>query len=223
VRLPAAIVAQTRAVLIVAAATVALIGSAPMPGPSSRDALESADARAEMRAWSELLGGLGVPVLPESLGEAAFRIGQAARATRAAVLDPLKPLIRLTGTAQGWGLFAYPKVNPHSLRIEVRRGAADWEPVYDSLDPELRWSASWLHYRRVRALYAPGRRAPRSYHPFVDAVAVRAMRADPAITEVRIRQRRWTVRPPPGPIREPGAWRLTRTRTRAALLPAAAP
>jgi hypothetical protein len=207
-------ISQTRAALVLLAGLVALLGSAPMPGPGSRRVLQEPETRAELEEWVALLAAVGVRTDADALGEAVYRVGQAARDGRAATLGQLDPVIRLTGTRQGWGLFAYPRDEPFRLVIEHRTAEGDFTVVYRSLDHHRRWLGGWLHLRRIRAMYAPGRRVAPTYDAFVAEVARRSFVAAPDVVEVRVGFEQIRVRPPPGPIRSDGRARFRRTRAR---------
>jgi hypothetical protein len=208
------LVPHARAAAVLLAGAVALLGSVPMPGPSSRGTLTHPDTRQELADWVGLLANVGLRTDIDALGEQVFAVGQAARTARRWTVGWFDPVIRLTGTNQGWGLFAYPRTRPFRLEIVVRRGRGPFEPVYVALDPERDWRAGWLQFRRVRALVAPARRPPSTYEPVVTAVAERLFAEDPTIAEVRVHFVQLRVAPPPGPIRVEERTRFAATRRR---------
>lgn len=205
-----------RAVGVLVLVFTAIVGSVPMPGPSSKRMLTSKTAEEELNTWVGILSNVGIETDKDQLGDFVLEVGKWARGSKRNALYPFQPLIRLTQTQQGWGLFAYPDVRPEALVVTVRRGRTPrYDVLYDAQDPEKRWRASWLHFRRVRALYNPGTHPPRTYSDVVDWLAERVWEEDPEATQVKV----WitqthTVLPGEEREAEPDRKRHTKRRVR---------
>lgn len=208
------ILAHVRAIFVVTLVGVCLISAMPMPGPGARSALEDPAGKQELAQWVSLLGGIGIQTDQEELGDIVMAFSKGSRGTRRWLLTPFRPLFRITAAQQGWGLFAYPDTHPHSLLVTIKRDDK-WSTVYDSADPEKRWSGHLIHYRRIRATYNPAIRPPSSYSGFVTWIAARAFAEDPSIQAVAVKMRRsHTVLPgePPDESRQKIRWTRVRYR-----------
>lgn len=176
-----------RAVVIFGVCFIAIWGSLPMPGPGSKKALADPIAQEELQTWVELLDGVGWKTDKESLGDIVLGFGKGMRTVKGAIIDPIKPFFRITATWQGWGLFAYPDTFPHTLVVEGQAADRTWDTLHHARDDRSGWRAGLLHYRRVRALYNPGRKAPRTYRPMVTWLASRIFEDHPEFQRVRVR------------------------------------
>lgn len=144
-----------RATAITVVLLVHGVAALPLPARISDAELADPTAQDELRRWSERLASVGVSVSPEALG--AHVQGGARRIHRARqqLLAPARPVLRVTGTGQAWGLFANPDLRPRRLSF----GPTEDAPVFRTNDPLRREAAGVVGYRRVRALYdAPGTR-----------------------------------------------------------------
>lgn len=205
-----------RAAIALSVVVVCVVAALPMPGPGSRSSLNSVNAQQELQTWVELLANVGWTTDKRTLGEQVMWLGTSARSARGAVVDPFEPLFRITQSQQGWGLFAYPDVRPHRLIIEGRRRHGDYEVLYRSSDDQADWLASFLEYRRVRAMYKPGLSSPPGYTAVATEIARRLYRDYPDMTLVRVRFTRSHSVPPwvvPAP-EDPDASIHMRVRTR---------
>lgn len=183
------LLARSRALLIALALAIHGLAAAPLPHAVTRQDLRDPVAREELARWAARLG-----TSPEDLSERLVAAtGQIARARRA-LLAPVQPLLRLTGTGQGWALFANPDIYPSRLEIRIRRaGKPNFEPLYLRLDPERDWADDLLSYRRVRGIYdagGNGNRPRAPYRRFADWIGHRVLSADPTVEEVEIRMQR---------------------------------
>ena len=210
------ILAHVRVVLIAAVCFVATCAAFPMPGPATDKALQDEAGQAELNSWIELLGNIGINTTTEELSAWVMWVSRTSRAARNAVVDPVKPVFRVTGTQQGWGLFAYPDTHPHTLVIQGAPHGGPYRTLYRSHDWEHQWLHGRLHYRRIRALYNPGQRPPRTYGNFVTWVSGMAFDDFADVDRVQVyftRQRtRLPWEPPPEPVSKP---RHRKVRTRA--------
>ncbi|MEL6345802.1 MAG: hypothetical protein AAFV53_22015 [Myxococcota bacterium] len=174
-----------RAVLLALVVGVNGLAALQLPARITDKDLQNPVVRDELTMWTDLIVGVGVPLSEDQLLQGVRLVSQTPHAIRKPILAPFRPLYRITWSWQGWGLFDTPDSRPHILRVEGRRDA-DWFILYDSANPDQRWMGATLHYRRVRALYAPGNRKPRHWEPFVDWLAGVAFEDFPDLEEVRV-------------------------------------
>ncbi len=142
--------------------------AAPVPHVVTKADLRSPVSRNEVRIWAKRLTSWGYAITPQELGEQVRRvtgvIGGAHRAAKA----PFRPWMRVTGTGQGWGLFANPDTHPVRLEIWVRRGDdAEPELLYRQLDAHAAWRAPVVRFRRVRGVWDHGRHSVRPRATFL--------------------------------------------------------
>lgn len=187
-------VPSLRAALLAVVVFVHGVAASPLPpSPSSAKALANPIAVEELNGWVRLLGGLGVETNREQLTELAVESSIVTSELRSAVMKPFRPLLRITGTGQGWGLFTYPNTHPHRLVIEVERDGK-FEVVYRALDPEHAYLEPQLTFRRVRGVYDDNASKVRpSYESFARWVARHAFEDWPDATRVRVKMIRTHV------------------------------
>jgi hypothetical protein len=163
-----------------------IVAAIPSPGSITKETLNRPINRAELDRWVALFSAFGIDTNPEELGD--WYIGFAADmvAAHAWAIKPIEPLMSLTQTWQGWRLFGMPDERPYALEIRVTRDGKD-EVIYESGSPELRWNASLLEYRRVRAVYNPGHGGPPStYRGFGKRISDQIFREMPDVDRVTI-------------------------------------
>lgn len=104
---------------------------------------------------------------------------------RHALLTPWRPIQRLTGTGQSWGMFAQPDRRPRRLEVAVRTADGDWTSVIRKNSGS---TPEFLRDRRIRALYdtAPDDGSPR-YWTFTRWLGRVVLEDHPEATEVRVR------------------------------------
>jgi hypothetical protein len=144
-----------------------------------------------------LLDGLAIPEgrglerVPPSLKRAA-QLGSRVRAT---LLAPFRGLKEALLYDQRWSLFGGAKDARHRLWVEGRVGRR-WTLLYRPHDPEHRWLADTLEYRRVRAAWNVGRRGrTRGYDAFTAWLSERAFRERDEVSAVRVRLEEGVILP----------------------------
>ncbi len=203
--------AHLRAALL--AGVIGCHGLAAVPSPSSlsRDQFRHPVAIEELDNWVELFGAAGVATSRKELIDHLVETGGRAVGVRKAVLAPLQPVFRATGTGQGWGLFAFPDSYPDRLIVEGRRVHEPWEPLYTALHPEQDFLSPQLTHRRVRGVYDGHTDRPgRPYDNFVHWVAREAFAVDAGLTAVRVGFERSHSLPPTAPAAPETTIRLQR-------------
>lgn len=162
----------------------------PLPELKKRD-LDNPIAQDELKRWQGVLASVGVELTTEELAEGGLEVGAAMRKGRRAVLAPWAPFRRITGTGQGWGLFAYPDPYAGRLVVAERVQDAGWETFYTAPQTEGGLLTQQLRYRRIRGIWddAGDRVRPREvYDRFATWIARRRFeeRADIELVEVRL-------------------------------------
>ena len=188
---------QVRAALIAVALLIYGVQASPMPKRVRRAQLDSPIGREELGRWVEILGGVGVSTTQDELADRIFDIGTFFADIRNAILGPIGPWFRLSGTGQAWGLFTYPDTYPHQLRVEIREKGGEWHTLYAGLDPEADWNRDVLVYRRVRGVYDGNTERPGpSYDNFANWIGGLALADHPEADEARVGFLRYhTVQP----------------------------
>jgi len=151
--------AIVRALLIAYFILFSVIAALPVPGNASHERLERPFEREELRRWTALFGSVGVDVTPKELGEGYIAFSKGYYRARELALLPIQGWMSLTRTDQSWRLFGTPDEDAYALTITAHSASSD-ELLYESGNPERRWNAALLEYRRIRANYNPTRTAP---------------------------------------------------------------
>lgn len=214
-----------RAVLIAMVLLVHGTKALPWPDVRERD-LDYGVAQDELDRWSGLLGDLGLTIPPQELAARVISVGRASSAAQRLLHGPFRPLLRVTGTGQAWGLFAYPDPYAGRLVVSAREAGADgrpgpWQERYRAPREGQPWLVDRLENRRIRGIYDDNGDRPKPggfYDPFCDWVAVEVMARQPQVVEVEVRLDLVTNRVP-GDRRAavPDKRRHVRTRTRTEL------
>ena len=183
----------------------AVIGAYPTPGEITEEKLRDGTAKTELARWVKRLRSLGYDTDADRLGRAYVAFANGVNRGRDIVLSPVTPLLELTGTQQGWRLFAMPNERPHVLRvIGERKGKR--RLLYETWNPEREFLKGTLEFRRVRALYNPtSQGTPNTYEGFARRLSERVFQEKPELEAVTILlERRHTTLPsdPPDPKRE---------------------
>jgi hypothetical protein len=181
--------AKIRAALVAIALFAHGLYAAPVPHVVTARDFDNPVSQDEVEAWASRLQAVGVPITVDQLKEQVIlwtgRIGGAHKALK----GPFGPFLRVTGTGQGWGLFANPDTHP--TRLEIRAAGEDGrlEPLYLQLDSEAQWAWRRLAYRRVRGCYdaqGPRKRSHPVYRAFTDWIASLAFAEHPQLQLVEV-------------------------------------
>lgn len=187
-----------RAALLTVVIGVHLMIAAPLPHVVRPEELRTATAKEEVRRWTERLAAVGIPISEAELGERVVAISGAIGGAHNDAKRPFHPLLQLTGTGQGWALFANPNLRPDRFSVRIQRKGG-FEDRYLQNDPELDWWRTTLRYRRVRGCWTGGmtRRPRKSQRRFTDWLARRIFEQEPDVRAVQTRLLR-TRTPLPG-------------------------
>jgi hypothetical protein len=165
----------------------------PIPSTVNAKQFNNPIAKDELDRWVGILGKRGVVLTRAELQAEVIERAKGITTFRKSSLEPIKPINRVTGTGQAWGLFTYPNSFPHTMYIELEIDGA-WQPLYTPLDPEHDWNKRLFVFRRIRGVYDDNATNTRqSYENFVDWVSGMALEEHPQATAVRIYYRQGHV------------------------------
>lgn len=178
---------QIRAVFIAVFLVIHGIYIFPAPRELKRDELGDPPVVEELDRWYALIDGLGLPISRDRFEDEVVTWSARLSGAHRLLKVPFKPMMDLTGTGQGWALFAAPDTHPQRLVIEGRRHGGDWEMLYRRIDPEHALLDPVFRYRRVRGVYdGTSRRAGRTYKYFTRFAARRVFEVRPDLSQVRV-------------------------------------
>lgn len=164
------------------------IVSIPLQSKITPESLAKPEARVEVDGWMRLIEGLGLPVDRARFEAIIVEVSGALITVDRALTRPIQPILNITGTGQGWALFATPDSRPHTLTVEGRAGDGPWRVLHQRLG-DTRFLHYVLSYRRIRGVYDGSADAPgRGYRNLARWISARAFETWPELTEVRIRQ-----------------------------------
>ena len=203
--------AYLRALLITIIVGINFIQASPAPGKVAKSALKDPIALEELERWVDIFAFFGLEQTPEGISELTVDLADNWRDGKRFLTRPMKPFWKFTATQQGWGLFTYPDTHPYVLEIQVRGKKPDYRPIFRSQDSEHDFGRSVLTFRRVRGMYNPGRRAPKTYKPMTKWFARKVFAAHPDANRVRFRFHRVHTTLPGEPVDEQTKNRFSRT------------
>ena len=182
----------------------------PAPVGMRRADLESPDVHAAIEAWRGLAGALGVAVDPDRFQEWLWEAGSGLLDARSAVLQPLQPYYRYSGTRQSWSMFGTLNHTPARLEIHIDHGEG-WEPLFIARTRDHDWRAKQLDQERLRGLVNPfsWKRSRAKLRKVADWVAHQASADFPQARRIRLRM---MTRPLPDPAALRAAGELSHTR-----------
>jgi hypothetical protein len=201
-----------RGALLAVVVAVHGVAAAPLPHAVTANDLRNPVSADELARWADRLG-MGKDELARQVIAITGAIGAAHRG----VLAPARPVLRFTGTGQGWGLFANPDTHPD--RLVVRGRGPDGERVlYQRRDADHAWDAPVLTYRRIRALGDSGGfrgRPSATFQRFAKWVGRRALASFPELDAVEVAMERTHTtlpgRPPDPAVQKRHAVTVRRT------------
>jgi len=185
-----------RALVLSALIVWNVIGAYPTPGDVTEEKLREGVAKKELDRWVARLRSFGFDTDAERLGRSYAGFANGLNAVRNVVMSPVQPFMDVTGTQQGWRLFALPNERPHVLRVTgQRRGKR--RVLYETWSPSRTFLASTLEFRRIRALYNPSSSGPpNTYDAFAKRLSERVFELKPELDSVTISlERRHTTLP----------------------------
>ena len=203
--------ATVRAVLITLIVGINFIQASPAPGKVAKSALKDPIAVEELERWVDIFGFFGIEHTPESVAELTVDLADTWRDGKRFITNPMRPFWKFTATQQGWGLFTYPDTHPYGMEIQVRGTERTYQTIFRSQDAALDFGRGVLTFRRVRGMYNPGRRAPKTYKPMTKWFARKVFAAYPDADRVRFRFHRSHTTLPGEPVDTQTKTRFSRT------------
>lgn len=142
------------------------------------------------------------------------------KSLQAQVTWPLAWVYHGLRAGQTWNMFEGAEKQNFALHVEMRReGSDEFEVLYTVHDPNARFEAERIEYRRVHGAYiAFNHGTPGPYYPFCRWVAKRVFYTYPDAVEVRVRMKRLDYRDAAERVAHPerGGWangiRITRAQ-----------
>ena len=198
---------QIRAIILAIVVLIHGLAAAPLPSKMHKRDQNDEAVQKELSRWVDALSGIGISVSEKGLWNFSYQAGNIATKSRNAILKPVRPFFKLTGTGQGWGLFTHPDRRPDHLEVWGKaENAKEWKLLYRSLDEDHRFMADKLSYRRLRGLWDGNANRPKRYFKknrkkqpylyFTQWVACEAFSKHPELHKVKVQyERSFTTTP----------------------------
>jgi hypothetical protein len=136
--------------------------------------------------WLKRLRSVGIDTDAERLGRSYAGFAQGLNGVRDFVMAPMMPIMDVTGTQQGWRLFALPNERPHVLRVVGERNGKR-RVLYETWNPARQYLADTFEFRRVRALYNPSSVGPpNTYDAFCRRLSERVFEDKPELDSLTV-------------------------------------
>lgn len=163
----------------------------------SRRRWQTANARADLRQWTERLRDWGVDTDERRLERTLWDMGSAYLRVQQPLAAPFYWYAWVTGSRQAWRMFASPQRHPAELHVDIERDGS-WQTIYAPHSDELSWNRRQFEHNRFRKFLGRFARGfiPEHYAQAARWVATRAAREHPEATRVRIRLYRYDTLPP---------------------------
>lgn len=155
------------------------------------------NARADLRQMAQRLRGWGWDIDEHGLERALWSAGDAYLRVQQPVAAPFEVYAELTGSRQGWTMFASPQRHPAELHVDVEQGGR-WQPLYRPHSDAHAWNRDQFEHNRFRKFLGRFARGFRRQHYDEAArwVAAKAAREHPEASRVRVRLWRYGTLPP---------------------------
>lgn len=158
---------------------------------------KSANARTDLRQWAARLTAWGWPIDERGLERVLWSAGDAYLRVQAPLAAPFQAYAELTGSRQGWSMFASPQRHPAELHVDVEQDGR-WVPIYRPQSDAHAWNRDQFEHNRFRKFLGRFARGfhRRHYDEAARWVATKAAREHPAATRVRVSLWRYSTLPP---------------------------
>lgn len=189
---------HVRAVLIALHVMSLVVLSLPDQGAvHNRRRWVTANARADLRQMSARLTAWGWPMDEHQLERRLWDLGTAYLQFQRPLAAPFVLYAQLSGSRQGWRMFASPQRHPAELHVDVLRDGA-WETIYRPHSERHAWNREQFEHNRFRKFLGRFARGfvPRDYRQTARWVARMAAVEHPDVAEVRVRLLRYDSLPP---------------------------
>lgn len=191
--------AWIRGICITLGLAICFVAASPSPGKVSGAALKDPIAREELNRWVQIFSWAGVEMTPEDVAALTVDLADTWKTGKNYLLTPFRPIWKITATQQGWGLFTYPDTHPYRLEVSWREKNGPYTVIYRSLDREYDFLEGPITFRRVRGMYNPGRKVPKTYKGVTEWYSAMVFERIPEAQRVRFRFHRAHT-PTPGQV-----------------------
>jgi len=177
-----------RAYVLAGVIGISLFLAAPWPRPITAADLHRPEARQEVTMWLDLLDRWGWHWEREPFEDFIIQTSTMMAGPAKGIRKPLRPVLRLFGIEQRWGLFTSPDTYPHRLIVDIKHGPnTKFERYYTAVEMEDSPLTSVLAYRRIRGVYDGNTsRLGKSYAPFTRWVSARVFALEPSVQTIRV-------------------------------------
>lgn len=158
---------------------------------------QTENARADLRQMAARLTAWGWPLDEHGLERVLWSAGDAYLQVQKPLAAPFEGYAELTGSRQGWTMFASPQRHPAELHVDVEHGGR-WQPLYRPHSAEHAWNRRQLEHNRFRKFLGRFARGFHQQHYDQAArwLATKAAREHPEASRVRVRLLRYATLPP---------------------------
>jgi hypothetical protein len=158
---------------------------------------QTENARADLRQMAARLTAWGWSIDEHGLERALWSTGDAYLRVQRPVAAPFEVYAELTGSRQGWSMFASPQRHPAELHVDLEQDGA-WQPLYRPHSDAHAWNRKQLEHNRFRKFLGRFARGfhPRHYDQAARWLATKAAREHPEASRVRVRLWRYATLPP---------------------------
>jgi hypothetical protein len=155
------------------------------------------NARADLRQMAARLTAWGWAIDEHGLARALWSAGDAYVTVQRPLAAPFEVYADITGSRQGWSMFASPQRHPAELHVDVEEGGR-WRPLYRPHSDEHAWNREQLEHNRFRKFLGRFARGfhQRHYDEAARWVARKVVREHPQASRVRVRLWRYATLPP---------------------------
>ena len=158
---------------------------------------QTENARADLRQMAARLTAWGWSIDEHGLERALWSAGDAYLQVQRPLAAPFEVYAELTGSRQGWTMFASPQRHPAELHVDVEEGG-EWQPLQRPHSDQHAWNRRQLEHNRFRKFLGRFARGfhQRHYDEAARWLATKAAREHPEASRVRVRLFRYATLPP---------------------------
>lgn len=158
---------------------------------------QTENARADLRQMAARLTAWGWPIDEHGLERVLWSAGDVYLQVQRPLAASFEGYAELTGSRQGWTMFASPQRHPAELHVDVEHGGR-WQPLYRPHSGEHAWNRRQLEHNRFRKFLGRFARGfhKRHYDEAARWLATKAAREHPEASRVRVRLLRYATLPP---------------------------
>ncbi len=188
---------HVRAVLILFHVLSMLVLSLPDAGAFDDRRWQNDNARDDLRKMAERLNAWGWSTDATTLERDLRAAGKRYLHVQQSIAAPFEGYAALTGSRQGWSMFASPQRHPAELHVDIAQ-TGEWRPLYRPQSEVHAWHRTQLEHNRFRKFLGRFARGFQVTH-YDDAarwIATRAAVEHPDASRVRVQLYRYATLPP---------------------------